>query len=81
MGILIPIFCISAIYYQIAPGDEVVINEFGVCRTVINQNMIGAGGTGQDVFIPTKTLAEWNTFITNHDDPPIKVKNCCAKGC
>lgn len=78
---LVPLFCISANYYQVAAGDEVVINEHGICKTVINGNTIANGGTGQDIYIPTKTKPEWQDFIADHPNPPITVKNCCAKGC
>jgi hypothetical protein len=56
--------------YQVNTGSSLSINEFSKCRRVDNSS-------GSDLFVPTKTLAEWNAFIAN---PPsgVTVSACAA---
>lgn len=54
--------------YEIDFDTTVEINEHAVCRKFYNNNPTGSG-----VFVSTKTLAEYNSFINNL---PPGVKEC-----
>lgn len=47
----------AATFYSLANGASQNITEHGVCRVVTNT-------TGQTVFIPTNTAAEWTAFYS-----------------
>lgn len=59
--------------YNISFNTTVTINEQGVCRKVFNGNPTGAG-----VFVSTKTLAEYTSFLNNLP-PSVKVCSCTAQ--
>lgn len=44
--------------YTISQSQATNINEWNTCKRVINN-------AGKNLFIPTRTQAEWNTFINN----------------
>lgn len=48
---------LAASYYNIGVGSTVSINQFGTCRRVTNNCSL-------NIFVPTNTSAEWNTFIS-----------------
>ncbi|MDZ4081711.1 MAG: hypothetical protein U1E10_02150 [Bdellovibrionales bacterium] len=57
------IFCTTSFAldsYQIPISTQVRITEHAVCKTVFNDSP-----TGQALMVPTKTLAEWNAFLSN----------------
>src|SRR5687768_10123943 len=53
----------AAISYRITAGATVNVDEHGVCSRVNN-------ATALDLFIPTKTAAEWASFVAG---PPANV--------
>ena len=48
----------AASNYNITTTKPSNINEWNICRRVLNN-------AGKDIFVPTKTLAEWQTFMNN----------------
>ena len=46
------------VYYRVNSGETKKIDEHGICKEVTN-------GGSKDIFIPTKTQAEWESFINN----------------
>lgn len=58
----------AATTYRITAGSSPQVTEHSTCKKVTNS-------TGNDVFIPTRTVAEWNSFINN---PPsgVTVASC-----
>ena len=75
-SILIFLLVVLIVYalssYRINNGTAQTINEWGTCRRVTNS-------AGADIFVPTNTLAEWNSFISNHP-PAVSVGSCCGDG-
>jgi hypothetical protein len=53
----------AATFYSLNAGNSQDIEEWGVCRYVVNNGV-------QGIFIPTNTPSEWSSFINN---PPIGV--------
>lgn len=78
---LISLFCvtvvISADYYVLGAagsGSEfLTVNEHGLCKDLENT-------TGNVIFIPTRSHAEWNSFVST-PPPGVTIYNCCAKVC
>ncbi|HEY8964165.1 MAG TPA: LamG-like jellyroll fold domain-containing protein [Alphaproteobacteria bacterium] len=56
--------------YTVADGATVTIDEWGGCRRVTNNH-----ASNKSLFVPTKTLTEWQTFVNN---PPagVSVATC-----
>lgn len=48
----------ASTYYQVNNTQNSTVNEWGTCKRVTNN-------TGKSLFIPTKTAAEWNAFVSN----------------
>lgn len=61
----------AADFYTLTNGQAGAINEWGQCRLVTNNS-------GQSLFIPTKTSAEWASFYNN---PPPSVTAVTCAGC
>jgi uncharacterized protein (TIGR02145 family) len=72
--IVVSFHCISQTqtYYQLSNGQTITIDEWNECRSVANN-------TGNSLFIPTKTSAEWLSFINNH--PNGITLNACSFNC
>lgn len=69
LGLSIPTVAHTADSYILPTATQQVIEEHGVCRYVSNT-------TGQSIFIPTKTAAEWSSFYNN--TPPNVTAPVCA---
>jgi hypothetical protein len=61
-------FVYAAAYYDIAPGWWQQVNEWGVCRRVVNDNAL-------TVFMPTNTNAEWSAYY-NNGGPSLTARGC-----
>lgn len=59
-------------YYNIPNGQMTIIDEWNECRKVTNN-------TGNAIFIPTKTSAEWLSFINFY--PTGIILDPCGPGC
>jgi len=65
IGVMIMVFlaggivAINSTYegYRVNHATDMDIDEWGTCNNVLN--------TGNDLFVPTKTSAEWSTFRTH----------------
>ena len=55
-------FCLQTLfaqdYYRINNGNTQQINKFFPCKIVTNN-------CGTDIFVPTKTQGEWDSFVNN----------------
>src|SRR3989338_4118437 len=62
-----PVF--AATNYTTVQSSTTSIDEWGTCKKIINN-------AGKNIFIPTKTAAEWQSFINS---PPsgITFEPCC----
>jgi len=74
-GILFALLLIGIVYaaesYRVNSGTQVTINEWSVCKKVTNSN-------ASDIFVPTKTEAEWTAFRTNASG--VTYAECCTCG-
>lgn len=62
----------AATSYNAQSSILVMIEEFSTCRNVTNNN-------AKDMFVPTNSSAEWNSFI-NNTPSNVTLSSCCPSG-
>lgn len=65
------IYAVASNYHRINSGQTAIIDEWGICKNV-------ARTSSGDIFIPTKTQAEWEAFINNATG--VNIANCGGGG-